>query len=153
MSIGKLTVRFLFLMGVFAPLPACNPVPIVLMNFSGLPSDSSRISVVVYEGTDVGKATFQREYMTNKWLPMESTTRPPEPNSPSTATLAMEMPRGTDGAVSLKITVEPPQMGGMMGMMPPPVVPIAGACVKFEVHDGALNEIAVPLVSVPPPCP
>lgn len=153
MSIGKLTVRFLFLLGVLAALPACNPVPIVLMNFSGLPGDSARINIIVTQGTDVGKGVFQREDMTNKWLPMESTNRPPAPDCPSTATLALELPRGTDGAVSLKISVDPPQMG-MMTNPPAMIMPIAGACVKFDVHDGALNEVAVPLMMMAPQqCP
>jgi hypothetical protein len=151
MSILKQTRRFLFLLGVLGAAPACNPVPVMLLDVNNLPPDSFRINVIAIRGTSVGKALFQREDKTNKWLPMESQTVPPSQASPPATQVAVELPRGASGAMTLDIEIDGPPVDGMMGTATGAPQTgqgsLANACLHVNLIDGALNEITVPLIA------
>ena len=151
MSLRTRCLIFLLLAGSLVALPSCNPVPVLLLNLNGLSMNSSRVYFVVIQGNSSGKATFQREDMTNKWLFMESETRPPQSNCPPTAQFALELPRGTGGAAAISVQVDPPGAMPLPNQPPPTVTPVAGACLRVTLEDGSLNSLDVPLLPMGPP--
>jgi hypothetical protein len=151
MSLRTPMMGCLFLLGSMLALPSCNPVPVLLMTLNGLPANSARAFIIVTQSGRTGKVTFQREDMTNKWLPMESNTRPPQNNCPPSAQFAIELPRGTSGSAAISIQIDPPMMMGMMGQPGTMIAAVAGACVRVDLEDGALNTLDVALQPMAPP--
>lgn len=142
----------------------CSPSasPVLQADLFGLPRDTARLDVTVTWNGSSGSAAFYRDGMNSYTTAI---MMPAERDSPPQTSLAVELPAGTTGKVSLRAESRPAMVmmvtgpgdlgdpgnpGDMAGPPAPPEAAAAG-CATVNVAAGTLTKVQVSLMAPPPP--
>lgn len=136
----------------------CSPQasPVLEADLFGLPRDTARLDLMVTWNGSTGSAAFYRDGMNNY---ANAIMMPAGQDSPPQTSLAVDLPAGTTGKVTLRaesrpaMVMGPSDLGDPGDMAGPPAQPGAAAagCAVVNITAGTLTKVQVSLMAPPPP--
>lgn len=139
-------VRTLFALVLFGTLSRCGGgAPVLLLKLDQVDDKAMHVRVVVSQGARSGTLEFGKN-LSNQFVASSVMMMPSQLPTPSALDLAVDLPAGTSGRVSVSVTLDSADGPGTQPMQS------GFGCATADVEPGQLATVPITIVQGPGGC-